>query len=624
MSESDAPRSSGHTIRWYLGWMLALVVAVGGVVIYGANQASQAEEARKEQKRPVLKHRLEHSTKRRQLPDGTVVEEKFTTERPANRQVNVHLTPDMANSTSRPVGDAGGAEAGGMMAPSPTGSGVPDGDPGPPPGSGAPVPPIDDGAPPPDDGSPPDPNADPPPPDPIVSPPDPGDDPPPVINPDDDGNTRTVEITETKFTPPEPEKDYTEVTLHYGTDRAQIDSVWSLVKRDFRLVGIIGLIALLTTLLYKRIVSAPLRKVRWVVYILVWGAFLYGLPSAVQGSWIAYERHKELGVWYGKTRNTTSADGFEVGTCVVTIPEKREVGSVTHPNWWNGEWTPDPSKHFTMSKLTPQSQDEFFDLMKQRVAQADQDSVLVFVHGYNNRFEHAAFRCAQIVHDLKYPGVAVFWSWPSQGEEEGYLTDKTEAERSVSRLAEFLRMIKKRSGGRRMQLLAHSMGSWVLTRAVMKLDAEQANGEKIFDTIVLGAPDIDADTFKNEIAPELAERARLLTIYASRNDPALKISEVANGYPRIGDVNPDPEHIPGVDTIDVSEVCSGHSYIGDNGRVLADLRMVLTLGEPAELRCTMVSTLLTMELFPDDHIQDPSKPLAADQIKKVWRLIGLH
>ncbi len=506
MNDQTEPVKKSKTWRWYAGWLLALILAVGAVIGYGVKKANDAEAARKVQTAPVTKPRQKSFSITKTLPNGEVVTETRTVNVPQGRVVAGPETPAQAKTRSDPV---------------------------------------------------------------------------------------------------KPSKDkFTEVKLHYGTDRARVDSVWALVSRDFKLAGIIGIIALLVTLLYKRVVSAAMRKIRWLVYLAVWGAFLFALPSAVQGAWVAYDRYENLGVWYGKARNTTSPSGFEMGTCTVTIPEKREVGTVTNPNWWKGEWTPDPSVHFTMSSLKPQAEDEFFKTLSARVAAADQDSVMVFVHGYNNRFEHAAFRVAQIVHDLQYPGVAIFWSWPSQGAEESYLIDKTEAERSVSRLAEFLRLIKKRSGTKRVQLLAHSMGSWVLTRAVIKLKLEQTSNEKLFDTIILGAPDIDADVFKSEIAPALAARARLLTIYASENDGALQISEVANGYPRIGDVNPVPTFVPNFDTIDVSSVCSGHTYIGNNGRVLADLRMLLTLGTPAEKR----------------SVDSPALQRNGD----VWNLISLH
>ena len=42
--------------------------------------------------------------------------------------------------------------------------------------------------------------------------------------------------------------------------------------------------------------------------------------------------------------------------------------------------------------------------------------MLIFVHGFNNRFDDAVYRFAQIVHDAKAPGIPVSFTWPSRGE----------------------------------------------------------------------------------------------------------------------------------------------------------------------------------------------------------------
>jgi hypothetical protein len=40
---------------------------------------------------------------------------------------------------------------------------------------------------------------------------------------------------------------------------------------------------------------------------------------------------------------------------------------------------------------------------------------MIFVHGFDNRFDDAAYRFAQIVQDSKVPVIPVLFSWPSQG-----------------------------------------------------------------------------------------------------------------------------------------------------------------------------------------------------------------
>src|SRR6476469_618614 len=50
--------------------------------------------------------------------------------------------------------------------------------------------------------------------------------------------------------------------------------------------------------------------------------------------------------------------------------------------------------------------------------------VLVFIHGYNTRFEDAVYRLAQIVHDSGFKGVPILFTWPSKGQLLDYPYDR--------------------------------------------------------------------------------------------------------------------------------------------------------------------------------------------------------
>ena len=48
---------------------------------------------------------------------------------------------------------------------------------------------------------------------------------------------------------------------------------------------------------------------------------------------------------------------------------------------------------------------------------------LVFVHGFNVRYQEAVLRAAQINYDLKYQGPIILFSWPA-GAGDGFFDDK--------------------------------------------------------------------------------------------------------------------------------------------------------------------------------------------------------
>jgi esterase/lipase superfamily enzyme len=80
------------------------------------------------------------------------------------------------------------------------------------------------------------------------------------------------------------------------------------------------------------------------------------------------------------------------------------------------------------------------------------------------------------------------------------------------------------------------------------------------------------------LAQAVERAADHVTLYASSNDEALKLSKKYQGYQRAGDSTPSVVIVPGVDTIDVSAIDTnliGHFYYGDNRSVLTDMFYLL-------------------------------------------------
>ncbi len=209
------------------------------------------------------------------------------------------------------------------------------------------------------------------------------------------------------------------------------------------------------------------------------------------------------------------------------------------------------------------------------------------MHGYNVGFEDAARRTAQIAYDLKFEGAPIFFSWPSQAEILEYAVDETNVSWAAPHLLRFLTDVAEQSGAERIHLIAHSMGNRALTSALRDLSLMQNSDKPMFNEVVLTAPDIDADTFINDIAPAVIKTAQRVTLYASSNDEALIVSKKMHGYPRAGDSGSQLVVVPGIDTVDVSAVDTsllGHTYYGDNSSVLADIFELLNASKPADQR----------------------------------------
>jgi esterase/lipase superfamily enzyme len=81
---------------------------------------------------------------------------------------------------------------------------------------------------------------------------------------------------------------------------------------------------------------------------------------------------------------------------VVSIPPVHQPGNVEYPHQIPG----DPATDFvTLSPTDYNDRTQALATFRRLVRTPPKKQVLVFVHGFNNRFEDAVFRFAQFVHD---------------------------------------------------------------------------------------------------------------------------------------------------------------------------------------------------------------------------------
>lgn len=91
-----------------------------------------------------------------------------------------------------------------------------------------------------------------------------------------------------------------------------------------------------------------------------------------------------------------------------------------------------------------------------------------------------------------------------------------------SNFKEFLKDFCNRSDAEDIYFIANNMGNRVSTRAHISLINENPHLRSRFTKIILAAPDIDANVFKREIAPEMVQAYSPVTLYTSSKYFALK------------------------------------------------------------------------------------------------------
>jgi esterase/lipase superfamily enzyme len=177
---------------------------------------------------------------------------------------------------------------------------------------------------------------------------------------------------------------------------------------------------------------------------------------------------------------TDRAHKLEVGRALVTVPKAHQVPNVERPWAIKIPYTSvvlyqqdeDPKKHFTIQELKSLSKEKLLALIRDRLraSRSFQDQALVFVHGYNNGFDAALFRTAQIAYDLKYDGAPFLYSWPSGAGIAGYPYDRESAQQAEPFLQQFLLMVLKETGAKNVSIIAHSMGNQLLLQVLRNLD----------------------------------------------------------------------------------------------------------------------------------------------------------
>jgi len=276
-----------------------------------------------------------------------------------------------------------------------------------------------------------------------------------------------------------------------------------------------------------------------------------------------------------------SDNKLNVGKCYISIPDCHEVGKVERPlKIWKWSARENQNKHILLHNIEELDETIFYNELREKLAKESDNSFLLFVHGYNNSFEETAWRTGQIAYDLSFKGLTGFFSWPSAGKILGYARDRDMADASASALARFINSIIDETNVEKVHIIAHSMGNIVVTSALkhLSLNTEFRGCLPHIEQIVLAAPDIDQNVFKNEILPTFKTIGKNRTMYVSDKDNALRISEVLRAMPRLGQGGKAAFTDDDFYTIDASNVVSPgnhHSYIFDTKPLLTDLFFLL-------------------------------------------------
>jgi esterase/lipase superfamily enzyme len=248
----------------------------------------------------------------------------------------------------------------------------------------------------------------------------------------------------------------------------------------------------------------------------------------------------------------------------ISIPPdaNRQIGEVQ----WPASIPGDPTREFVSFNT------QMIDLATARTRFSERlrkpgikGRALIFVHGFNNRFDDAVLRFAQIVHDSKAPAVPVLFTWPSRGSVFAYAYDRESANYSRDALASVLEALSDSPNVTEIGILAHSMGNWLTLEALRTMSLKKGRVHPKIRDVMLAAPDVDVDVFRTQLAV-LGKPAPRMTLFVSQDDQALRFSRRLWGnLPRLGSIDPEAEPYraelaaAGITVVDLTALKTGDS-----------------------------------------------------------------
>jgi esterase/lipase superfamily enzyme len=243
------------------------------------------------------------------------------------------------------------------------------------------------------------------------------------------------------------------------------------------------------------------------------------------------------GVMFGGSRGR----GLDFAELAVSIPpaSARQPGDLPLPS----SLPANPEHDFVILRADRMDLAQAKANFDARVKRTPGRRVLIFVHGFNTRFEEAVYRFAQIVYDSRVNVAPVLFTWPSGGNVTDYVYDRDSAMYSRDALEGLLRALVKDPNVDSISILAHSMGNYLAVEALRQMSIRNRGLSPKITDVMLASPDIDVDVFRRQIAEiDAGPRPAQFTLFVSRDDRALGLSSfLARDSTRLGALDPTKE-----------------------------------------------------------------------------------
>lgn len=274
----------------------------------------------------------------------------------------------------------------------------------------------------------------------------------------------------------------------------------------------------------------------------------------------------------------------------------------------------------------PDATQRYADAINAQLSRSKQKQVFIYVHGYKVVYENPILVAAELWHFLGYDGVFIAYAWPSTPSSFAYLKDSDTSQGFARNLRKLIEFLAEETDVEKIHILGYSNGTRLVSRALEQLalkthdqTPEEIHRQLHIGNVILVGSDIDRSVFGSYLADGVLNVSQRLTIYMSKYDKALGMSQFLTRRDRLGQMFADgqmsksartllSEYSDQISVINVTDAegagtGNGHGYFRNSPWASSDVLMTLAYGlSPAE-RGLVAQADMPVYAFPPDYVE---------------------
>jgi esterase/lipase superfamily enzyme len=275
----------------------------------------------------------------------------------------------------------------------------------------------------------------------------------------------------------------------------------------------------------------------------------------------------------------------------------------------------------------PDASERFAKAINSQLAVSRKKHVYFYVHGYKVVYENPVLVSAELWHFLGYEGAFIAYAWPSTPSKGAYIKDSDTSGGYARNFRLLLEFVAQNTDVEEIHIIGYSNGTRLVTRAMeqLALKYQGMTADEIWEklrlrNVILVGSDLDRAVFGSYMADGLLNVARHTSVYMSRYDKALGVSQFLTRRQRLGqlwggkggEIHPlarkalvdyrDQISFVNVSDAEASNQGNGHGYFRSSPWASSDVLMTMYYGLTPEQRGLVEQDDLPIFTFPPDYI----------------------